>query len=138
MISIIDEGLVKKIRALRTQGLPNETGGILLGYYDFNVKAIVIVDVLPEPADSISTPTSFERGVNGTQERVQAIREMTADMVGYIGEWHSHPVGHSAKPSNDDFYQILFLSLGMSEDGLPAISLIIGEHDVQILKCEAN
>lgn len=50
LISIIDEGLVKKIRALRTQGLPNETGGILLGYYDFNVKAIVIVDVLPEPA----------------------------------------------------------------------------------------
>ncbi|MDP3210104.1 ThiF family adenylyltransferase [Methylotenera sp.] len=134
----LDEGLVKKIRSLRTQGLPNETGGILLGYYDFNVKTIVIVDVLSAPADSLASPTSFERGTKGTQQQVQAIAKMTADMVGYIGEWHSHPAGHSAKPSKDDFYQILFLSLGMAEDGFPAISLIMGENDMQVLKCEAK
>ncbi|NOU41427.1 MAG: hypothetical protein HOO85_09190 [Methylotenera sp.] len=134
----IDEGLVRKIKGLRALGLPNETGGILLGYYDFNVKMIVIVDVLSAPEDSLASPSSFERGVKGTQEQVQAIAKMTADMVGYIGEWHSHPAGHSANPSNDDFYQILFLSLGMAEDGLPAISLIIGENDMQVLKCEAR
>lgn len=134
----IDEGLVKKIRSLRAQGLPNETGGILLGCYDFNVKTVVIVDVLPAPADSLASPTSFERGTKGTQQQVQAVAKMTADMVGYIGEWHSHPAGHSAKPSKDDFYQILFLSLGMAEDGFPAISLIMGENDMQVLKCEAK
>jgi integrative and conjugative element protein (TIGR02256 family) len=132
----IDEGLVRKIKALRAQRLPNETGGILLGYYDFNIKTIVIVDVLSAPADSLESPISFERGIKGTQEQVQAIAKMTADMVGYIGEWHSHPPGHSAKPSNDDYYQIVFLSLGMAEDGLPAISLIVGENDLQVLKCE--
>ena len=134
----LDEGLVKKIRSLRTQGLPNETGGILLGYYDFNVKTIVIVDVLSAPTDSLASKTSFERGTKGTQQRVQAIAKMTADMVGYIGEWHSHPSGHSANPSKDDYYQIAFLSIGMAEDGLPAISLIVGENDLQVLKCDAT
>jgi integrative and conjugative element protein (TIGR02256 family) len=134
----IDEGLVKKIKSLRAQGLPNETGGILLGYYDFNVKAIVIVDILSAPVDSIASPTSFERGTKGTQQQVQGIAKMTADMVGYIGEWHSHPAGHSAKPSKDDYYQVVFLSLGMAEDGFPAISLIVGESDLQVLKCEVG
>lgn len=134
----IDEGLVKKIKDLRSQKLPNETGGILLGYYDFNVKTIVIVDALPAPADSLASPTSFERGINGTQDKMLVVRKVTADMVGYIGEWHSHPTGHSAKPSKDDLYQLAFLSLGMAEDGFPAISLIMGESDMRVLKCEAK
>lgn len=134
----IDEGLVKKIKRHRAQGLPNETGGILLGYYDFNVKTIVIVDILSAPVDSIASPTSFERGTKGTQQQVHEIARKTADMVGYIGEWHSHPAGHSAKPSKDDYYQVVFLSLGMAEDGFPAISLIVGENDLQVLKCEVG
>lgn len=132
----LDKGLENKIRDIRTKAFPNETGGILLGYYDFNVSAIVIVDILPAPKDSIASPVSFERGVDGTKEQIQKITKLTGDMVGYIGEWHSHPPGSSANPSNDDYFQLIFLSLGMAEDGLPAISLIVGENDLQVLKCE--
>ena len=46
----IDAGLEDKLRILRHQGLPKETGGILLGYHDFNVNALVLVDALPAPA----------------------------------------------------------------------------------------
>src|SRR5437868_6453545 len=61
----IDGGLTAKLRAMRAAGLPSETGGILLGYYDFNVKAVVVVDALPAPQDSRSSRTTFQRGIDG-------------------------------------------------------------------------
>lgn len=56
------------------------------------------------------------------------------DMVGYVGEWHSHPPGHSASPSRHDLVQLVHLALGMADDGLPAVQLIVGEQDLQILQ----
>ena len=55
-------------------------------------------------------------------------------MVGYVGEWHSHPPGHSAKPSNDDLHQLAILALRMAEDGLPVASLIVGEGEFRVMQ----
>lgn len=134
LTAYIDEGLVSKLMALRQQSLPRETGGILLGYYDFNVNSLCIVDALPAPPDSVATGGSFERGVAGVAEAVEEARRRTAGVVSYVGEWHSHPPGHSADPSQDDIYQLIYLALGMGDDGLPAVSLIVGEGgDLQAL-----
>lgn len=130
----IDDGVEQQLRELRRQGFPNETGGVLLGYYDFNIKAAVIVAGLPAPPDSKANPDSFERGVAGLAEAVKDATARTAGMVGYIGEWHSHPPGHSASPSRHDLVQLIHLALGMSDDGLPAIQLIVGEHDLHVLQ----
>lgn len=128
----IDAGLEAHLMALRATSLPNETGGLLLGYHDFNVNAIVVVDVLPSPPDSNATPGSFERGVSGLPELVKAASSRTAGIVGYIGEWHSHPRGYSARPSRDDIVQLAEITMGMHEDGLPALQLIVGEADIQL------
>ena len=77
---------------------------------------------------------SFERGVEGLKEAVQEAAQRTAGIVGYVGEWHSHPRGHTAAPSRDDFVQLVHLALGMSNDGLPAVQLIVGEGDMQVLQ----
>jgi len=130
----IDDGVEQQLRELRRQGFPNETGGVLLGYYDFNVKAVVVVAGLPAPPDSKANPDSFERGVAGLAEAVRDATARTAGMVSYIGEWHSHPPGHSASPSRHDLVQLIHLALGMSDDGLPAVQLIVGEHDLQVLQ----
>ena len=53
--------------------------------------------------------------------------------MGYVGEWHSHPDGYSSAPSGHDLYQLVYLALGMSDDGLPAVSVIVSEDEVQIL-----
>jgi hypothetical protein len=58
----------------------------------------------------------------------------TAGIVNYIGEWHSHPPGHSASPSKDDLIQLVHLALGMADDGLPGVQLIVGEDDLQVLQ----
>lgn len=130
----IDDGVEQQLRDLRQQGFPNETGGVLLGYYDFNVNAVVVVAGLPAPPDSKASPGSFERGIAGLAEAVKDVSTRTAGMVGYIGEWHSHPPGHSASPSRHDLVQLIHLALGMADDGLPAVQLIVGEHDLQVLQ----
>lgn len=129
-----DEGLVEKLLTMRLASSPNETGGILLGYYDFNVNSVVIVDALPAPPDSKPSTVSFERGVAGLAVAVEDAAKRTAGMVNYLGEWHSHPPGHSAHPSRDDMLQLVYLTLGMADEGLPAMSLIVGENDIQILQ----
>ena len=134
----IDDGVEQKLRELRRQGFPNETGGVLLGYYDFNIKAVVIVTGLPAPPDSKASRDSFERGIAGLAEAVKDASVRTAGMVSYIGEWHSHPPGHSASPSGHDLMQLIQLALGMSDDGLPAVQLIVGEHDLQVLQGEVK
>lgn len=129
----IDNGLEQQLRAWRTAQLPNETGGVLLGYYDFNISALMVVAALPAPPDSKSSPRSFERGVEGLLEAVQEASRRTGGIVDYIGEWHSHPPRHSASPSRDDVVQLVHLAQRMSEAGLPAVQLIVGENDVQVL-----
>lgn len=129
----IDEGAINQLQALRQQGFPNETGGVLLGYYDFNIQAVIIVAGLPAPSDSNSSPDSFERGTTGLSAAVEEASNRTASMVRYLGEWHSHPPGHSATPSQHDLAQLAYLAQGMADEGLPAVQLIVGEHEIQVL-----
>lgn len=130
---IFDKGLEEKLNVLRNQNLPCETGGILLGYHDLNLNSIFIVDALPAPSDSISTETEFQRGSLGTLEALEKAKVKTANIIDYVGEWHSHPVNVKADPSMKDVIQLTELSKTLSEDGLPAIQLIVGEDGVNII-----
>ena len=125
----IDVGVRDKMSSLRKKHLPAETGGILLGYYDFNVNAVVVVDALPAPRDSKATNGSFERGLEGVTEAVVEAGRRTASVVGYIGEWHSHPRGYGTAPNRDDKFQLVYLALGLALEGLPAVMLIVGDDD---------
>lgn len=131
-----DEGLLEKLMRMRLENLPNETGGILLGYYDFNIRRIVVVDALPAPRDSISNRNSFTRGVEDQSEIVENINKKTANVVGYIGEWHSHPNGCSSFPSKEDIIQLCELSSNLAEEGLPAIQFIVSEQEISSLIAE--
>jgi integrative and conjugative element protein (TIGR02256 family) len=130
----IDAGVEEDLKGMRENGLPNETGGVLLGYYDFNIGAVFVVAALPPPPDSTASPCHFQRGIEQLKEKVKEVSEITAEVVGYIGEWHSHPPGSTAAPSSADLTQLLYLSSKMAEDGLPALSLIVSEDDLQIYK----
>ena len=128
----LDQGFIEQIRSLRSQALPNETGGILLGYTDQQLKTINIVKGMPAPPDSVSTPTSFIRGYEGQEEVLLDTRRRTAGIVDYIGDWHSHPPKHSSRPSSDDMNLLASLALTMANDGLPVVMLIMGETDCTV------
>ena len=127
-----DSGLTKKLVSLREARLPVETGGILLGYIDFNIQSIFIVDALSAPPESEETITSFQRGNEGVLECLRNAQSRTTNIVDYVGEWHSHPVEVEAKPSRLDIEQLAQLVDILAEDGLPAIQMIVGEDGVRV------
>ena len=129
---IWDIGIQEKLCATRKARLPNETGGVVLGYIDQKLKTIYVVDVLPAPPDSDADPTGFTRGVDGLEASLQEVARRTANIVGYIGEWHSHPPSVSAKPSQIDQCLIKKLSEILAQDGLPALILIVGEAEFSL------
>lgn len=133
MTIVWDEATLSKLRDLRTAALPAETGGVLIGYHDFNERKIYVVDVVGAPADSIGTADGFKRGVQDLAPHIETLVRRSGGQVMYIGEWHSHPVGASARPSVDDIRQLLFLGDLLETDGLPALMLIVAEDHQQWL-----
>lgn len=123
---LLDSDIATKLKKIRGQELPCETGGVILGYIDNKIKTIFVVDVLTAPPDSESTPLGFTRGIYGLAETLDEIARRTANIIGYIGEWHSHPMFYSAIPSSDDLKLIKALSDTLSQDGQPALMMIIG------------
>lgn len=127
-----DERIYLKIIALRKQNLPCETGGIIVGYIDQKQKKINLVDILEAPIDSEASSKGFIRGSNGIIAKLDEIANKTANIVGYIGEWHSHPRRSSAFPSSLDFCLLQYLSRKLAEEGNPALMVIAGDHDLSI------
>ena len=46
---VLDAGVVARAAEYRQEGLPNETGGVLIGYFDVPRKSVYVVDALPAP-----------------------------------------------------------------------------------------
>lgn len=130
---VYDHGLLLKLREIRRCALPNETGGAILGVTDFKNRTITLVDVLPAPPDSEFNPTHFIRGREGQRGALERVQELTARVVDYVGDWHSHPPGSSARASADDEKLIATLHQRMSVDGLPAVMVIVSEQEMNIV-----
>jgi integrative and conjugative element protein (TIGR02256 family) len=125
---VVDEGLVEKLRSLRNSSLPRETGGVLLGIWDLDEKTVYVVDTIPAPPDSKKRKTSFIRGSEGLIEQVRSSVSATAEMVQYIGEWHSHPDGYATEPSDDDAEVFSWIAEKTELDGFQAVMAIVGEQ----------
>jgi len=78
--------------------------------------------------DSLSDSSSFTRGFQGLEKQIQTSQTLTANIVSYIGEWHSHPPGISSKPSSQDIKLLNYLAETLISDGLPGVMLIVGEN----------
>lgn len=101
--------------------LPNESGGILLGHRQGN-------DVLVDRAIQVPTQrpsrARYVRSHHAAQSLLnQALRERTTELVGWVGEWHSHP--SPSGPSPRDLREISRLA---RQDG-QAVALVVLVHD---------
>jgi hypothetical protein len=124
-----DQWLIERIAEYRSQRLPNETGGILLGVLDTERRTCMLTDALPSPPDSIEWPTSYIRGCNGLLLKMKGAESLTAGQVTYVGEWHSHPNGAGVKPSDMDLKAFESLKAQRDEECLPTVMLIVGDED---------
>jgi hypothetical protein len=69
-----------------------ETGGVLIGVANYKTKTIHLFDFITEPSDSKGTSTTFLRGVKDLPQAIDTIKKDTGGVIGYIGEWHTHPM----------------------------------------------
>ncbi len=129
----LPSSLLKHLAELRANALPNETGGPLVGTIDKHAKEISVVYALPAPTDSIGTPSTFFRGKRSLTADISAAVMRTGGQVRYVGEWHSHPRGASTHPSQTDIVQIGQLAQIQSMDGLPAVSIIVGDTGINYI-----
>ena len=125
---LTDYEVTTKLKELRHQRLPNETGGVLIGAHDVGRRVIYLVDALPSPPDSEESPTAYIRGSQGLAQHVREIGESTQGMLQYVGEWHSHPVGSSIKPSRRDENLLEWVGDVMNQDGLNGLMVIVGDE----------
>jgi integrative and conjugative element protein (TIGR02256 family) len=125
---IVDEWMLSHLAELRSGRLPNETGGVLLGSYDFERKTVYVVETIHSPPDSVEWPELYIRGSEGLAEQVTAAALRSSNQLEYIGEWHSHPDSCSIDPSAEDMKVFSWMTDRMTAAGLPALMAIIGQH----------
>jgi Prokaryotic homologs of the JAB domain len=92
-------------------------------------KIVYVVTMIPSPDDSDECPTSYIRGCEGLGSAVSDAMARTGGQLQYIGEWHSHPDGHSAGPSDDDGRLFDWIREYTTQDGYPPVMLIVGETE---------
>ena len=113
---MVSASLASKLHSILKDKLPNETGGVLVGSYDFANLICYVVDAVDSPSDSLEYPNAYIRGKNGLLEKINRIEGVTIGNLTYIGEWHSHPA-NSVTPSSD-------------EQSSPGCMMIVGETQV--------
>ncbi len=102
---------------------PQETGGIVVGYYTPPHDCAIVTALGKPPNDSIQRSGFFERGTSGIQRWLRKLWRHHRHY--YIGEWHFHPGGASF-PSQTDTAQMKVLSKDAKLKCPEPILLIIG------------
>lgn len=122
-------GLREKLQAECKNHKPKETGGVLIGVCNYKTKSIHVFDYIKAPPDSIGTPVSFLRGVVGLSKQIDDIKYMTGDVIGYVGEWHSHPMQLEtlSQTDQDTVQELLPIN---RKTPIPTLSLIVTNTDL--------
>lgn len=117
-------GLTKKMLNLCKGHSPVETGGVLIGIGNYKTKTIHVFDIIEEPQDSKGTCVGFTRGIKGLPEEIDSIKERTGNVIGYIGEWHTHPMNLQCLSGRDQ-KTIAELILVNRKEPIPTCAVIV-------------
>jgi integrative and conjugative element protein (TIGR02256 family) len=79
---------------------PDESGGMLIGYWSPNGDAVITATVEGGP-NAVRKRSRFEPDGKWQQQRLDEIYVRSGRMQTYLGDWHSHPDG-IIRPSGRD------------------------------------
>ena len=112
---------------------PRETGGILVGYYEANLRTAVISEAGRPPKDSRAGRSWFIRGYRRLSEWLHNLWEQSPRRY-YLGEWHYHP-SVVVEPSDEDFAQMVDISRNRRYRCPEPVLLIVGEQAASARPC---
>jgi proteasome lid subunit RPN8/RPN11 len=135
-----------RARVAAARWTPREAGGLLFGWRtDYGVHIVDSVEVRARRRSR----TSYERSERAAQNAVESYVRGLAEgsPIGYIGEWHSHPVRAAASPtdlatmarfSNDDGDALALVVLIAAAGGWDVSTwLIVPGQPAQCVECES-
>lgn len=120
----IGSGIVEKIYAITSKAGRKEAAGVLVGVANYKTRVIHVFDSIDAPKDSIAGSSCFYRGIEKMPEKINEIKKRTGGLIGYIGEWHSHPFGPN-ELSNQDKSNIDKLKKINNKVPIPTLSIIV-------------
>ena len=85
--------VIETLKSETDKQSPKETGGYLIGRINAKTRTIHVVDTIAAPKDSVHSETHFILGKQGIPNKLSSIDYESGSTFGYIGEWHSHPLG---------------------------------------------
>ena len=103
--------VIAELSSTARAALPNETGGLLLGWWETNdeVDAVIVRHAIEVP-DRRATPVTWVRRPSTARTALsRALTALKHPLLGYVGDWHSHPEACAA--SRQDKESILRTSL---------------------------
>ena len=110
----------------------SEACGILLGY-EWDAAQHVIMATEPQASD-IRGRAFYTRNVAGHLKTAREAWTASGGLVGYVGEWHSHPQVSPA-PSSTDIAEAKKLATSNAQT---IISLIMGTSEACVFLAEAK
>lgn len=124
----IPSDLLQYIKKEAKVGGKREVGEYMMGYIDTKYHRIYVLDSY-KPKDSLRQTSKIELGKKGWKEHKERIKQRTAGMMYYLGDWHNHPSG-SLQPSNID--EATFEYLITNEiDGIYGLGLITNKYEIK-------
>jgi hypothetical protein len=93
--------------------------------------------MIEAPPDSRGTPDSFTLGTEGLAEAVEAVRKASGDLLGYVGDWHTHPRG-AGRVSGKDVETMFDTKRKLDTADLPTFILIVTPKGVNAFVYESG
>jgi hypothetical protein len=121
--------LVSEMRERLHRAAPAETGGGMAGVIHPKRRIIYVTRMIEAPPDSKATPDSFTLGTEGLPETVEAVRKASGGLLGYVGDWHTHPRG-AGHVSGQDLETMLDTKRKLDMADLPTFILIVSVKGV--------
>jgi len=80
--------------------MPNETGGILMGYWSAG-NAVVITHAIGPGPGARHTPYAFYPDVIFHDSEIERVYTESGRLSTYLGDWHTHPHGANSMSQRD-------------------------------------
>jgi Prokaryotic E2 family A/ThiF family/Prokaryotic homologs of the JAB domain len=116
---------------------PKETGGLMIGIIHPKRRIIYVTRIMDAPPDSEGTEISYRRGTRRLPQSVNRIKESSGGLLGFVGDWHSHPRG-SGRISSTDVGAMLETKRDFDMAGLPTFILIVTPNKLYAYVSEAE
>jgi integrative and conjugative element protein (TIGR02256 family) len=120
-------GLVAELVTVAAEHAPNETGGLLLGYWANEDEAVGTLLIGPGP-NARHLPTGFAPDTEYQERRLANEYARSGRRLEYLGDWHTHP-SSDPTPSEKDEGTLKRIAIDPDARCPRPLMVIVGDPD---------